>query len=286
MRPNVAIPQGDIYPNGVPVTPPNADVQATVRPAGTFFQKSPGYETIRPGKSVFQKGHHGLGIHFTPLRFAEDVQVMNNLPLLVDASTSADHTDIADLPGSEDLDAAGMLSPDAVAANKGVLMSEGTSAAPTGGKQMHRGNHTLRDMGDREIGRPLSRFFNGVLHNPVGAFRDEYREDPVIAVGAAGLIVGLIYFISREMEGNYRRRSRGGNGPVSGAVAPVAAVPVAATDTAGSAIKESAEVANEAATAAGKAAEKAASAAGDVAEAAGDAVAEVAESVGDAVTGD
>lgn len=283
--PNVAIAQGDIYPNGITLVPPDPDVQATVRPEGGLFQKSAGYESIRAGKTQFQHDH-GAGIHFTPMRFAEDVGEYDSLPLLVDATTAADHADLADLPGSGDLDDKGALTADQVAANEGVKMAETHAMAPTAGEEIHSEVNAVPDMGDREPGRPLTQGFQTLLRNPAGAFKDEYQKDPVVAVGVAGLIIGGVYFLAKEFEQQFlsRNRSASRSGGVSGAVAPVAAVPAAAVATTGGAIRESAEVANTAATEAGKAAEAAASAAGDVATAAADAVEEVTDKVADTVT--
>lgn len=286
--PNVAIPQGDIYPNGIQATALNPDVQATVRPVGHFFKKSPGYETIRPGRNRYQDAYHGQGIHFTPHRFAEDVGEYGSLPLMVDEETAVMHADIAELPGSERLDDAGKLTAEDAAQNRGVYMAEGTKAAPTGGRKLHTGNRTIADMGDREPGRPISRAAYGMLRNPTDAFRDEYRDNPAVAVGVAGAIIGAIYYVSREFERGYRRRARAAavGGGVTGAVAPVAAAPAAAVDTAGAAVSDAASVADQAATAAGDAAKAAASAAGDVAAAAGTAVEKVTDAAADAVTGE
>jgi hypothetical protein len=229
-----------------------------------------------------------MGIHFTPQRFAEDVGEYDTLPLLVDAQTAADHADIADLPGSERLDDRGKLTAGDVEANNGVKMAETTQAAPQGSTTEHRGSKTLLDMGDREPGRPMTREFYGLLRNPADAFRDEYAKNPLMAVGAAGVIVGAVYYVARELERNLRSRSRvaARGGGAAAAVAPVAAAPAAVADTAGGAVKDAAEVANQAATAAGDAAAAAASAAGDVAEAAGEAVEDVTDAVADAATGD
>lgn len=286
--PNVAIAQGDLYPNGVWATPPDPNIQATVRPEGHFFKKSPGYESIRPGRNKFQDACHGMGIHFTPQRFAEDVGEFDSLPLLVDEETSVSHADIADLPGSERLDDAGKLTAQDAAANRGVKLGETAKAAPDGGSELHTGNRSVADMGDREPGRPLTRAAYGLLKNPAGSFRDEYADNPMLAVGVAGAIIGGVYFLTREFESGFRsrRRTAAAAGGITGAAAPVVAAPAAAADAAGAAVQESADVANRAATAAGEAAKDAASAAGDVAAAAGDAASEVTDAVADAVTGD
>lgn len=278
-RTNVAIPSGDLYPNGITPTALNPDVQATVRPAGQFFRKSPGYETVRPGRTRFQAAYHGLGIHFTPQRFAEDVGEFDSLPLVVDAETSGRHADIAELPGSERLDDGGRLLDEDNATNGGVRLAESNRAAPTGGKVLHAGNRTAIDMGDRDSDRPLTKAFYKGLHNPVQVFRSEYADNPVAAVAVAGLIVGAVYYLTRELESAYKSRNRSG----AAAVGAVAAAPVAVS---GEAVKDAAVTANRAASAAGEAAKEAASAAGDAAEAAGEAAEEVTDAVADAVTGD
>lgn len=286
LRKNVAVASGDLYPNGIKVVPPNPNVQATVRPQGTFFHKSVGYETIRPGNSAFDHNHHGLGIHFTPMRFAEDVGEFDSLPLLVDATTAADHADIAELPGSEMLGPHGELDDATVNSNGGVKIAESGDAAAPASHVLHKGNRTLLDMGDREPGRPLTRDFHGLLRNPVGVFKSEYQEDPTVAVAAAGVIVGVGYFLLRELEGNFRRRTRsaGSGGGVSSVAAPAAGAVAASADTAGSAVKEAADVVNKTATAAGEAVETAVSAAGDTVKAAGDAVDKATDAAADAVT--
>lgn len=277
LRPNVAIAQGDFYPNGITPVVLNPDVQATVRPGGTFFRKSAGFEGIRPGKNRFQSAYHGLGINFTPMRFAEDVGEYDSLPLVVDEETSARHADIAELPGSGRLDDEGKLTADGT--NGGVKIGTSHRAAPTGGKELHAGNRTPIDMGDRSPSRPLSRAWaREVVTDPVRTFNSEYAEDPVKAVVIAGAIVGAIYYVTREFERSYRSRS------ARGGVAVIGAAPAAAVATSGEAVKDATEVANQAATAAGGAAQAAASAAGDAAEAAGKAAESVTDAVADAVT--
>lgn len=278
LRPNVSVPQGTLYPNGVGLVIPNADVQATVRPAGTMFRKSVGFESIRPGSSRFQDGHGGLGIHFTPHRYAEDVgqyQDVNGYPLMVEPGRTAD---VADLPNSDRLDDAGKLTAEDGNANRGVYITEG-KGAPVGGNDVRESERVRPEMGDREIGRPLTRsFWEGALRNPAGAFKSEYSDSPLVAVGVAGAIVGVVYMLSRDFERNYRSR-RG-----SSAAGAVAAAPAAAVATAGNQVKDAADVANDAATAAGDAAKAAASAAGDAASAAGKAAEKVTDAVADAVT--
>jgi hypothetical protein len=281
-RTNVAVPSGDLYPNGLPVIPARPDVQATVRPVGWFFRPSLGFQTVRPGAHRLQPAHHGGGIHFTPHRFAEDIGQYagpGGLPLMVDKATAVHHADIADLPGSDRLDDEGKLTADAVHANEGPYMAEGTDA-PRAGDIPHESIRTLADMGDRLPGRPITRAFHGYLRNPADAFREDYAANPLVAVAVAGGIVGIGYVLVRDFERQYR--SRRGRGVAAGA----AAAPAAAVAASGGTVAEAAKVANEAATAAGDAAAAAASAAGDVAEAAGDAAAAVTDAAADAVTKD
>jgi hypothetical protein len=277
---NVAIPSGDLYPNGLTIIPPNGEIQSTVRPPGWLFRKSAGYASIRPGKSSFQDGEHGLGIHFVPQRYAEDVGSytdMHGYPLLVDKEKAAHLTDLADLPGSDRLDDDGTITPYEAGANKGVMLSDGKQA-PVGGRDIRESEKTIKDMGDRTIGRPYSRataFGDSVLHNPVGMFRQEWHDSPVKAVAVASGVVGIIYLVASNLEREFR--SRGGG------VGAVGSAPVAA---AGATVASATHTANQAATAAGEAAKAAASAAGDAAEAAGKAAEGVTDAVADAVKSD
>lgn len=282
---NVAVPAGDIYPNGLNIVPLNADVQTTVRPSGWMFRKSPGYETLRPGKFDFSKLNHGFGIHFTPMRYAEDVGSTTDAqgyPLLVDKSKAAHGVDLADLPGSERLDDQGNVTPYESAGGRGVMLSD-DKEAPVGSSDIRESEKTLADFGDREIGRPISRsihFGETYLKNPVGMFRSDWHDSPVKAVAIASAIVGAVYYIGSNLEREWRSRRAGG---ATGAVGAAAAAPVAA---AGGAVEDATDAANRAATAAGDAAAAAASAAGDAASAAGDAASSVTDAVADAVKSD
>lgn len=261
-RTSVAIPSGAVYPDGLPLTEADPVIQASVRPEGSYFAKSVGYETIRPGRTRFQH-NKGMGIHFTVLRMAENVAKPATLPVMVDVTTGPDHADVADIPGSADLNVDGELSDQ----EQRILMAENDSMAPTGGMVRHRGTKTLPDMGDREPHRPLSQVFHG-LANPVEAFRAEYARNPLIAVGAAGALIGVVYMVARDFERSYRTRSAAasrGGGVVSDA-APVAAAPAAAADTSGNVV------------------EKAADTVASAVESVGDAVEQVTEAAADAVT--
>lgn len=271
---NVSIPSGTIYPDGLPSHSANPVIQASVRPEGSYFVKSAGYETIRSGRTKFQN-NKGAGIHFTLIQAAENLGQPQTLPVMVDITTAPDHVDIAQIPGSGELTVDGVMSDQ----EKRILLSESASMAPTGGSVRHRGTKTLPDMGDREPHRPLSQIFHG-FSNPVDMFQTEYARNPIVAVGAAAAVVGVVYMVARDFERSYGSRSRAarrGGGVVSDA-APVAAVPAAAADTSGN-------VAVQAADAAVAVVETAADATEVVVETAAEAVEKVTETAADAVTG-
>lgn len=270
---NVAIPSGTVYPDGLNLTMPDPVVQASVRPEGSYFRRSVGYATIRPGKSRFQDSH-GQGIHFTPQRFAENVDSPNTLPLMVDSTVAEDHADIADLPGSENLTMDGNIKP---ASQATMLMSE-PSTSPPSSTGKHVGRRTLPDMGDREAHRPLSQIFHGLAH-PVEMFKGEYAKDPLIALAGAGLITAIAWSVGRDFERSYRSRERvaSSGGGVTGAAAPVAAGPAAVVETAG-------EVVEEAASTAVEAVETVVEAAGEVVETTAQTVEKVTDQAADAVT--
>lgn len=276
MEGSVAIPSGAVYPDGLDITTPDPTVQSSVRPEGTYFRRSVGYATIRPGRTRFQD-NKGRGIHFTPRRFAENVDNPQRLPLMVDATTAADHADIADIPGSENLTMDGQIHPASQASGQTVLMSEPADGPPSStGK--HMGLKTLPDMGDREPHRPLSQIFHGLSH-PVELFKGEYSKDPLIALGGAALITAIAWSIGRDFERSYRTRERSASsgGGISGTAAPVAAAPAAVVDTAGNTVEKAAETAVEAV-------ETVAEAAGNVVETAAETVENVTEQAANAVT--
>lgn len=271
---NVAIPSGTIYPDGLPATMADPVIQASVRPEGSFFTKSVGYQTIRPGRSIFQH-NKGQGIHFTPTEFAENVAEPSSLPALVTISTAADHVEVADVPGSENLTVDGQASE-----QERVLVGESNSAAPTGsGSVRHRGRLTLPDMGDREAHRPLSAIFHGLEH-PIESFRAEYQKSPIIALAAAAGFTGLVYMVARDFERSYRGRERSAakGGGITSEAAPVAAAPAAAAQTSGNVVEKTADTAVAVV-------EEVVEAAGDVVEDVASAVSDVAETAADAVTG-
>src|SRR6476646_8118191 len=270
---NASIPSGAVYPDGLDLTTAYPVIQASVRPEGSYFRRSVGYATIRPGRTRFQN-NKGLGIHFTPQRFAENVDEPNTLPLMVDSTTADDHADVADLPGSENLTMDGNINP---ASQATMLMSEPSDGPPSSAGK-HGGRRTLPDMGDREAHRPLSQIFHGLAH-PVEMFKGEYAKDPLIALAGAGLITAVAWSIGRDFERSYRSRERvaSSSGGVSGVAAPVAAGPAAVVETAGETVEKAADTVVEAA-------ETVVEAAGEVVETAAETVEKVTDQAADAVT--
>jgi hypothetical protein len=270
---SVAIPSGAVYPDGLAVTQADPIIQASVRPEGSYFGKSEGYETIRPGRSRFQH-NKGKGIHFTATRAAENLSMPSSLPVMVDITTAPDHVDVADIPGSAELGPGGVSDE----ANR-ILLAESTDMASTGGNVRHAGTKTLPDMGDREAHRPLSQIFHGFA-DPVDMFRAQYAKNPTVAVGAAAVLVGAAYMIARDFERTYRSRrsAAASGGGVTAAAAPVGGGAAAAVDTSGNVVEKAADTV----VAAGEAVADGAAA---VVETAGSTVEKVTESAADAVTG-
>lgn len=213
----VAIPQGDIYPSGLPVIPPDPNIQTTVRPQGWFFVQSAGYHTVRPGAHRYQDAYR-LGPGFNPMRFAEDISAYDNdhgLPPIVNQDAAFEHADINDIPGSEHLTSDGTLSSnDLVTGNEGVKIGrEATFAHHDGVSDIHAPLYSVPDMGDRDPDRPLTRnWLDSILKNPVRAFRDEYAVHPVVAVLVASGGIALAWNIGKEFERDAVRR-----GPASAA---------------------------------------------------------------------
>lgn len=226
----VAIPQGDIYPSGLPVIPPDPNIQATSRPENWLFRQSAGFKTIRPGAHRYQDGYRGPGIGFTPMRFAEDISAYDNghgLPAIVDQDAAFEHADIADIPGSENLTSDGTLSE----GYDGVKIGQGKEFHHHDGvSNIHAPHFTSPDMGDREPDRPLTRnWLDSILKNPVNAFRNEYATHPVTAILVASAGIAVAWNIGKEFERGAVRR-----GPAS-----------AAASTAGSTAQKGGNVASD-----------------------------------------
>lgn len=262
---NVAIPQGDLYPNGLPLDLPDANVQSTVRPGGWLFVQSPGYNTVRVGRNRYQHPE-GLGIHFTPIRLAESAVVGGGTMLVADGEASADHVDIADLPNSDQIGADGMLSAHEVATNGGVKIAEGTDHPHGMGEHPHLHMLEPRNMGER-----VESYYRGILRNPVGVLKQDWQRSPVAAVMVAASIVGIGYVIVSDLERSYKSRASGG-----GTGRAVAAAPAATVATAG-------READRVTTVASTAVQEVANAAGGAVEEVGQAVRRVTEAVADEV---
>lgn len=276
----VAIPSGDLYPSGLTVIPANPNVQQTVRPEGWLFRGSQGFPTVRPGENRYQDGHHGMGIGFTPLRYAEDITRQGEpggVPAMVDQDNIP--ADITDIPGSGMLTSEGLLDPDFVADNRGTLHSKGKGFPSDDGtgRDPHR---TPADMGDREGRRPLtSAYWFGYVKDPTRMFRSEWQQNPVMALAVAGVGITVAYIVGRDFEKAWANRRRSSperplvEDAASHPVKTVATAPVAAVETA-------AETAKKTTDAAAEAVEGAAEAVKDV----GKAVEDTAKEVADAVT--
>lgn len=277
LRNNVAIPSGDLYPDGVDVHSANPILQATVRPMGWLFRGSPGYPTVRQGNHKIDLSHpQGNSIHFTPLRFAEDVipahSVAGGPPAMIDTVKGPDVLDLADLPGSEYLDTEGKMPGALAAANYGPYIGDGGASAPVGDVQRHGGN-VRRDMGDREAHRPNTQaFYDRLAVNPVTMLRVEWQKNPLVAVLWGGALVAVGSLLVGNVERSFRGRSRG-----RGVAATAGAAPAAAAEGTGRSANAAAEAASSAVEAVATAAEK-------TVEAAGEAVEEVTEAVADATS--
>jgi len=259
---NVAIPQGAIYPNGLSLEQPDENIQATVRPGGWLFIQSPGYATVRAGRTRYQD-EKGLGIHFTPIRLAESGVISGGRMLVADGDASMDHVDIADLPNS-DLIEGGLLPASEVASNGGVLIAEGTDS-PTG----HGEHPHLHMLEPRNMGERAASYYRGILHNPVTVLKSDWQRRPVAAVLVALSIIGVGAVLLNDLELNYRGRKRGPGGAAT-------AAPAATVSTAGTEV-------NRVTTVASSAVREVADAVGGAVEEIGDAAKRVTDTAANAV---
>lgn len=272
--PNVAIPSGDLFPNGIDVNLANPDVQATVRPMGWLFRPSAGYPTVRTGTHRIDLNHpQGNSIHFTPARFAEDLLHATpggGPPAMVDVARAGDTADIADIPGSEYLDGEGKLPGALAAENRGPYVAD--SSGPAAGDVVRHGGNVRRDMGDRDPGRPnTTAFYDRLAVNPVSMLRTEWQTNPLVAVlWGAALVAGGAMLVG-NVERSYRGRSRG-----RGVAATAGAAPAAAAEGTGKSAAQATEAASTAVEAVATAAEKTVEAAGEAVEKTGEAVANAA----------
>lgn len=249
---NVAVPQGDLYPSGVPLVAANPGVQSTVRGVGWLFRGSPGFAGVRPGDNRYQDGMRGMGIGFTPMRYAENI-TEQGAPGGVPAMIDQDHipADIADLPGSDQLTSQGFLDPDYVADNRGPYHGRGNQFPhdTSGGS---RDVHGVPDMGDRSPSRPLtSAYWFGYVKDPVRMFRSDWHGNPLAALAVAGIGITVAWVVGRDFERIWARHRS--SSPVHDLthdathkpVKTVATAPTAVVETAVHEVKEVATTAAE-----------------------------------------
>lgn len=233
LRNKSSVPSGMLAPSGLAQTLVNPAVQSTTRPPGTLLAPSPGYDSVRAGKNVFQ-GRGPTG-GFKPLTFAEDVGGTGSVLSVVPGQTSA-------------IDASSWLPESLDSLPEGSLIIADRTHEPGFAQRLHEAYGTIPDMGDRIASRPLSR---GILSNPIGLFRTDYQEHPAMTVLATGALVWLISVIARDAErmiNGYRPRSVG-----TAVSEPVAAVP----ETAGDITKQITDATGEAVNRIGQAADSA-----------------------------
>lgn len=186
------IPSGMLAPSGYQQTPVNPVVQSTTRPPGSLLPSSPGYDSVREGKTVFQ-GQGPTG-GFKPLEFAEDVG----------ASGAA----ISITPGdTTQIESSSWLPDESGEIEEGSMIVSDRNPVKRIAHRLHEGNFTIPDMGDRHPGRPNTMAW---LKNPISMFDKDYRERPIFTVIAASALVGLTYIIGNDLEREYKsRRGRG-----------------------------------------------------------------------------
>lgn len=221
---NVALASGELYPNGVDISPPNADIQATVRPSGWLFRPSPGYPTVRPGPHKIDLAHpQGNSIHFTPLRTAENLSPGSGMPAMVDVANASKTVDLADMAGSEYLDDEGKLPAYLAAGNAGPYLAD-SSGAPVSDGMIRHGGNVGRDMGDREPERFLTvAWYDRFFRNPNMVLRDELQKDPVVTTIWAIVVVGGLGMLAGNLERAFRGHRGRGVAATTGAVPAVAA---------------------------------------------------------------
>lgn len=260
----MSIASGELYPNGVDISPPSPDIQATVRPLGWLFQPSAGYPSVRVGAHAIDSADpQGNSIHFTPVKLAEDIRpsrsTASGVPAMVDVAKGGDTADLANLPGSEYLDGSGNMPSALAEANHGPYLADSSGASVSDGTPRYGGN-VARNMGDRGADQVLTRaFYDRLLMNPNVVLREEWKASPVVTVvwaiaviGAAGLVVGNI---ERAFRGS---RGRGVAGTAAAAPAASAAAAAGTVTAVTKPVVQTAEESVKAAEDTVKAAEKAA----------------------------
>lgn len=182
------IPQGMLAPSGILLQPVNPAVQATTRPPGTILQPSPGYDSVRTGKNIFQgKGPAG---GFRPTHFAEEIGGTG----AAISVTPGDPSSVPSDPGSEMLPVA-----------RDSIVIADRQLNPGWATKLHGGQMTIPDMGDRSDSRPRSKSTWAAL-NPVSYLSAEYKKSPLVAVGMGGALVYVVYLVAGEVERKFSPR--------------------------------------------------------------------------------
>lgn len=205
LRNRSTVPAGMLHPAGLRDTTVNPNVQATTRPPGTILRPSPGYDSVRQGKNVFQGSGPTGG--FRPQAFAEDIGGSG-------AALSVVPGDVSSIPDSEFLPPA-----------DAVIVADRT-LKPGWARWLHDGFDTIPDMGDRTRDRPLSKGFWSHL-NPTSVLRQEYQQSPALAVAMGAGLVYVVYLLASEFERQVGARKPGGLGST------VSNVPASAARTTG-----------------------------------------------------
>lgn len=200
------VPQGMLAPNGYVDTPVDPFVQATTRPPGTLLAPSPGFDSIRQGKNRFQ-GRGPTG-GFRRMTFAEDLGGSGAALSVVPGETSA-------IDATEWVEGTPGLTPE------GTVLIADRSLDPGYASYLHEGMNSLPDMGDRHPDRPLTKSAASWVWHPAMMFKDEYRQNPVVAVLAAVGGVMVVTLIANDIEKEYK--SRRGRGITGAAETPAAA---------------------------------------------------------------
>lgn len=215
------IPSGMLAPSGLRQTPVDPAVQSTTRPPGSLLAPSPGFDSVRPGKNIFQgKGPTG---GFRPLEFAEDIGGSG-------AALSVVPGDVSQIEASEWLpDAESDIEPGSM-----IVADRGDKRRAA--FRLHEGHYTMPDMGDRSPGRPLTR----ALMNPYSMLRKDYQENRAVTLVLAAGGIMLAWMVGNDLERSYR--SRRGRGVASEATA----APASAAETTGGEIDKATKIIGDA----------------------------------------
>jgi hypothetical protein len=207
------VAQGMLAPSGLDPTVVNPNVQMTTRPYGSLLVPSPGYNTIRAGKNIFQRGVPSGG--FRPMAFAEDVGGTGTALSVIPGDTTFEEV-TEWLPES----------PDSLGMTGDMIISDRDPHSLGFASGLHEAYDSIPDMGDRTRGRPLSRA-SFELQNPVRMLREDWAQDPAITLlGCVGLI-----FLVGILESDFKRVYRGNRG--RGVASEATAVPASGAQVSG-----------------------------------------------------